>query len=418
MRTALTRPIDRLAYHYSRTERADKAVEYLRRFAKKAAQGHAHTEAIRALQEALAHVERLPAQERDSCLLDLILRQASPLIYLGRFQEVQELLLRQQQRLEHLQDASLAGHYYFLLGRASLFLGDVEQAVQSAARSITEATRCGDKATMGKAYYLLAQEAPLSGRGRQGIEHGQQAVALLEPTGQQWWIGQAHWVVGLNHAQMGEFEEALQAEARAYAIGEATGDRQLQASAAWASGLIRALIGDWEAGIEACQRGLQHSPDPLSIAVALGWLGHAYLEKGDFAHAIPLLQQSVQQLGQFPFAQFQGWFMICLAEGHRLNGEIEKALDLANQGLAITKGAKSLYGVGWSQRALGRIALARGSLSEAETYLHKALQIFHSLQARYDVGRTNLDLAAVARAMGSRTPLRRISERRIACSGP
>lgn len=396
----LDEAIDRLAYHYSRTERADKAVEYLRRFASKAARGHAHLEAFSALQVAFGHVDRLPADERDRQLLDLTLRQASSLIYLGRFKEVQELLLRQQERLEHLQDPAMAGHYYFLLGRASLFLGDVDQAVQSAARSITEAKRCGDKATMGKAYYLLAQEAPLSGRGRQGIEHGQQAVALLEPTGQQWWIGQAHWVVGLNHAQMGEFEEALQAEARAYAIGEAAGDRQLQASAAWASGLIRALMGDWEAGIEACQRSLQHSPDPLSIAIALGWLGHAYLEKGDLAHAIPLLQQSIQKLGQFPFAQFQGWFMISLAEGHLLNGEIEKALDLANQGLAITKGAKSLYGVGWSQRALGRIALARGSLSEAETYLNEALQIFHSLQARYDLGRTRLDLAALAHAQG------------------
>jgi tetratricopeptide (TPR) repeat protein len=92
--------------------------------------------------------------------------------------------------------------------------------------------------------------------------------------------------------------------------------------------------------------------------------------------------------------------MICLAEGHRLNGEIEKALDLANRGLAITKGAKSSYGVGWSQRALGRIALTRGALSEAETHLNEALQIFHSLQARYDLGRAHLDLAALAHAQG------------------
>jgi tetratricopeptide (TPR) repeat protein len=51
---------------------------------------------------------------------------------------------------------------------------------------------------------------------------------------------------------------------------------------------------------------------------------------------------------------------------------------------------------------LGRIALARGSLSEAETYLNEALQIFHSLQARYDLGRTHLDLAAVAHAQGKK----------------
>jgi tetratricopeptide (TPR) repeat protein len=51
---------------------------------------------------------------------------------------------------------------------------------------------------------------------------------------------------------------------------------------------------------------------------------------------------------------------------------------------------------------LGRIALARGSLSEAKTHLNEALQIFHSLQARYDLGRAHLDLAALAHAQGKK----------------
>ncbi len=389
---------DRLAYHYSKTKKAEKAVEYLKRFAEKAARGHAHSEAVGALQQALVHAEQLPVGDRDRCLLDLMLRQASSLIYLGRFREVLELLLRQHQRLEHLQDPTLAGHYYFLLGRTHLFLGDVEQAVQSAERSITEAMRCGDKATMGKAYYLLAQEAPLSGRGRRGLEHGQQAVALLEPTGQQWWLGQAHWVVGLNHVQMGEFEPALEAEARARAIGEAAGDRQLQASASWASGLIYASMGEWEAGIAACQQGLEHSPDPLSTAVAQGWLGYAYVERGDSPKAIPLLEQAIQQLGQFRFAQFQGWFMVCLAEAHRLNGQIEEALAFAVRALAITRDVNSRYGAAWAQRALGRIAQAKDDHAEAAIQLGEALRIFASIEARYDIGRTHLDLAQLAHA--------------------
>ncbi|MGH7412226.1 MAG: sigma 54-interacting transcriptional regulator [Candidatus Methylomirabilis sp.] len=391
---------DRLAYHYSKTEKADKAVEHLTRFAEKAARGHAHTEAVGALQEALVHVERLPGEKRNLRRLHLVLRQASSLIYLGRFQEVLAVLLHQQEALEHFQDPSLAGHYYFLLGRAYLFLGDVERAVQSAQRSIAEAKRCGDEATMGKAHYLLAQEAPLSGQAHQGIEHGRQAVALLEPTGQQWWVGQAHWVVGLNYAQMGELEPAIEAEARAHAIGEAIGDRQLQTSAAWATGIMYAMMGDWEVGIEWCHRGLEQSPDPLSTVVALGWLGWAYLERGDPAHAIPLLEQSVQQLGQFGFAQFKGWFTVSLAEAHRVHGEIEKAHHLALQGLDITRDAKSLYGVGWALRSLGRIAQARGAFSEAEAHLNEALRTFDSMQARYDLARTHLDLAALAHAQG------------------
>ena len=45
---------DRLAYHYARTDQADRAVECLSRMAEKAARGYAHTEALDALEEALA----------------------------------------------------------------------------------------------------------------------------------------------------------------------------------------------------------------------------------------------------------------------------------------------------------------------------------------------------------------------------
>src|SRR5207244_177416 len=75
---------DRLAYHYSKAEHAEKAVEYLTRFAEKAAREHAHVEAILALQGALAHGERLPAERsRERLLLDLHLRLALSLAALG-----------------------------------------------------------------------------------------------------------------------------------------------------------------------------------------------------------------------------------------------------------------------------------------------------------------------------------------------
>jgi class 3 adenylate cyclase len=75
--TRLEDAYDRLAYHYSKAEDAEKAVDYLTRFAEKAAREHAHVEAILALQGALAHGERLPAdRERERLLLDLHLRLA------------------------------------------------------------------------------------------------------------------------------------------------------------------------------------------------------------------------------------------------------------------------------------------------------------------------------------------------------
>ena len=187
---------------------------------------------------------------------------------------------------------------------------------------------------------MLAQEAPLSGRAAEGIRHALEALACLERTGRAWWIGQAHWVVGLNHAQLGELDAALEAETRARIIGETVGDRQLQASALSAIGIVHAVLGDAEAGIEACERGLAVAPDPLTRAVALGWLGFAFVEQGDAPRAIPALETAVQQHGVFRFPQFQGWFTAFLADAYRLDGRRDQALATAREALEITRAAR------------------------------------------------------------------------------
>jgi tetratricopeptide (TPR) repeat protein len=391
---------DRLAYHYSKAEEAGKAVLYLAGVALKAARGHAHTEAVRALQEGLEHVERLPADERDRQVLELVLRQASSLIPLGRFQEALELLVGQEARLERVRDSSLTGRYHFLLGCTHSYLGDHARTAESAARAFEEAKRGGDEATMGRAYCLLAMEGPLSGQALKGIEHGRQAVALLERTEERWWLGWAHWAVGLNYAQMGEFEPALAAQARAHAIGETIQDPRLQTFVAWATGVVYAAKGEWEAGIEACRRGLERSPDPLNTAIASGWLGYTYLEQEDPARAIPLLQRAVEQLGRFRFGQFQSWFTVFLAEAHRIEGRLDRARDVALQALGVMREARFWYGIGWAERALGRTLHATGALAPAETHFNEALVAFASSQARYDLGRTHLDLAALVRERG------------------
>jgi tetratricopeptide (TPR) repeat protein len=393
---------DRLAYHYARTDQSERAVECLSRVAEKAARGHAHAEALGALEEALVHVERLPAEARDHRRLRLVLRKASSLIHLGRSREVLGVLLHWKASLERLDDATLSAYYHFLLARTQLFLGDRERTIQSAERAIAEAARCGDTATRGKAHYVLAQEAPLSGRAAEGIRHALESLACLERAGRAWWIGQAHWVVGLNHAQLGELDAALEAETRARVIGETVGDRQLQASALSAIGIIHTGLGQAEAAIEACERGLAVAPDPLTHAVVSGWLGFAFVEHGNAARAIPALETTVQQHVVFRFPQFQGWFTAFLADAYRLDGRHERALATAQEALGITRAARSPYGIGLALRALGRVQRAVGALSEASATLREAVATFEAIQARYDVARVWVDLGEAALARGHR----------------
>src|SRR5499425_1715482 len=343
--------LERLAYHYSKTDEAEKAVEYLTLFARKAVTLYAHEEAVRALQAAESHVQSLPPGERDRRRLDLSLRHASSLLPLGRLQEILDLLLPQREPLARLQDAALAGHYHFLLGRTYSFLADHERAAERAQQAIREADRCGDVTTKGKAFCLLGQDGPLSGKALDGIAHGRQAVELLEGTEERWWLGHAHWVVALNYLQIGSFAPAL---------------------------------------------------EELAQADATGFLGFAYMERGDGTQAILALEQAASSAASFGYRPLQSWFSAFLAESYRIDGRFDTAREIATKSLQIATDARVQVATGWARLCLGRVANATGAHAEAEQHLKVALETFAGIQSRYEMGRTQLDLAVATHAQGKR----------------
>jgi class 3 adenylate cyclase/DNA-binding winged helix-turn-helix (wHTH) protein/tetratricopeptide (TPR) repeat protein len=394
---------DRLAYHYSRTEQSEKAVAYLSRFAEKAAGEHAHVEAVMALQDALRHGERLPAdRERQRLLLDLHLRLALSLSALGRYQEVLDHLAQQQDHLEQLQDAGLTGRYALLRGQTWSNLGDWQQAACSAQHAVEQANQCHDEATVAQAYHVLAMERYWAGQPQQGVEYSRQVVTLCERTGEDYRLGMAHFVLGLNCLMLGRFDQALEAALRAGAIGEAIADARLQTFAAWTAGWIHATRGAWKEAIAACHRALKCSSDPLNTAFATGWLGYSYLEQGDPTAAMPLLEQAVQRLRQYRYRRLEGLYTTFLGAAHLLDGRCDTARDLVLRGLSLASEETYHIGIGWAQRTLGHIAQAAGVLAEAESHLREALTTFTAVQAHFEIGRTHLDLAELAHDQGNR----------------
>ena len=227
---------DRLAHHYARAQDASKAVTYLTLFAEHVARRYAHVEAVTALQEALTHVTQLPDAERERRTLELVLQLAHSFHFLGRFQEMLEILAQQQERLEQLHEPILTGPYAFWRSHALSYLGEYAQSVHWAQRAIEMAQQCGDEATMGKAYYVLVRNSFWTCQFPQGIEYGHRAVTLLERAGELWWLGQTHWAVGINYTFMGELMSAWEPIARTQAIGDLLGDPRLQCYAAWSKG--------------------------------------------------------------------------------------------------------------------------------------------------------------------------------------
>jgi tetratricopeptide (TPR) repeat protein len=326
-----------------------------------------------------------------------MLRLAPSLLFLGCFPECLHALLQHRERLDRVHDPGLSGPYYFWLGYTYSFLGDQTQAIHCAHHALDCARQYHDTVTLGKAYYLLARdEGYWAGQCLRGIAHSRNAIAAFEQTDERWWLGQSYWVLGMNYWMRGDFLPALEAETHTRRIGEAIGDPRLQTYAAWTTGLVYSFMGEYDQGIAACQRSLQHSPDPVNTVQALAFLGYNYLQQGDHVKAIPLLEQAIRHMEQFRFQQLHGWYMAWLADAYLWEGQLETARDLASQSLTITREAQFWSGVGEAQRTLGRIAQTSGKLVEAAGLLQEALDTFAVIHSQFELARTHLDLASLA----------------------
>ena len=388
-----------LAHHYARTNLSEKAVTYLVRVADKAARAYANKEAIAHLEQALGHLHRCPdTVERDRRILDVALRHAHSLYFLGGFRESVNLLLQHESRLARVDDATISGRYFSWLGHMYARLGDPNAAAQSAERAIAQARRAGDDVALGRAHGVLALEGFWSGCPAKGIEHGREAITVLECAHDYWWLGMAHVYVAFNSLLIGQFGSAFASAGRARDVGLRIGDARLQTYADFTTGWAQASRGEGEAAIDTCRRGLELAPDPVSRAYASLFLGYAYLEHGEMARAIGELEPVIVELERFGIPYWHGWAHAMIAEAYRLTGHFDRAADQARLGLEIAARVQYRYAMGLAHRALGRVAAGERRLAEAQSSLLEALTIFTAIGAQFESARTRLDLAALARA--------------------
>jgi two-component system response regulator AtoC len=388
-----------LAYHYGRSADSAKAIAYLPHVLQTADRNCALGDTVAVLDRALEDAARLPAgAQRDRLMVELVTHQVHPLLKLGRLEVARDLLLRHLHCVEALTDPRLAGPFFLALAGAYGLLGEAAPAAVWVRRAAAEAARSGDATTLAMASHGLALDCFWAGRFGEGIEDGRAAVARLRNPRERWWTGQAMWGIGMNCIAAGNLEGAIEAEKAAWEAVRETGDPWLECFTGFAKGWAHALRGDWEAGIAACRRAVELAPDPLATAVSQAWLGAACLEMEDPEQAANALVQAYDKFLEWKCRPLHALVCAWLSDALLGRGRAERALELAEEGLALSDELGFPLAGALARRALGRIARARGALAEAEGHLEAAHQAFQSIGAAYEGARTLLDLAVIANA--------------------
>jgi tetratricopeptide (TPR) repeat protein len=168
---------------------------------------------------------------------------------------------------------------------------------------------------------------------------------------------------------------------------------------------VHVLRGDWARGVDACGQAFELAQDPVSTAYASGHLGFALAQAGDVGRAIPMLEEAINQFGQFrPGSKLtQARFLAWLSEAYLIAGDSGTAESTARRALDYGAAAGHRLAVGIATRALGLAREAGGDFAEAARFLHEAREHFTDMPAPLEVALTDVALAQLGWRRGERS---------------
>ena len=389
-----------LAFHWSRTDDATRAVAYLSRAAEKSFRAYAHAEASAMFREALRHAERLPPPLPGRRVTELSLRLVASIYFLGLMEESEAVLASLRTRIDSLSDPALACSYQFWTAHTASHLGKPDAAQRAARTSIDLAERLGDTSALGRALYIRVRQGWWTGHFDEGVREGARAIPLLEQAGETWWLGHCHFFIAHSLYSMGRFDSALEVAARGGVIGDAVADPRLRSWAAWAQGLYEAARGETELGIAGCRLGIELSPDEPNTAWALGALGFALREHGALTEALETFERAIAmaESTKHPgiLARFLGW----LADARRRNGDLPGARKAVERSEETARRIGCRWVAALALRTRGRIAITETDLMGARHLLGEARAGLEAIGCDFDLALCHMDLASVAGAQG------------------
>jgi tetratricopeptide (TPR) repeat protein len=402
-----------LAEHFGRGRDLERAVQYLRQAAQNTLRRSAHREAVwyyeRALQT-LQHVPQQPDTKVQAIELHLELRNA--LVPLGEMARILRHLRDAEALAQGLGDVRRQGRIVTYLTRDLHMLGQHAEAVTTGLRALTMVQE--DIALRVTTHLYLSYAYHGLGEYRHAAEVLRQEVATLTGTSSQEYFGLAalpavsvRVSMVYNLTELGEFSEGMVLGSEALRMAEAAAQPFSLTQAYRGLGRLYLQQGQLAHAIPLLEQGLalcRNADLPLAFPAVASYLGTAYAQAGRLEEALPLLEQAQQQGASIQLGDRQTLRMLLLGTGYLHAGRRQDALPLAQEAIAIARERQERGVEGYALHLLGALAACGPSpdVTLAATYYQQALTLAEELGMRPLMAHCHLGLGQVYAQMAQR----------------
>jgi tetratricopeptide (TPR) repeat protein len=390
-----------LAFHFGRSNEADKAVDYAILAAEKAQRRWANGEALAYFDDVLSRLEAMPDTGANRVRrIDGVLKQAEVKFALGEHTKHIAALEGISEIVQEANDPRRSATWHYWTGFLHSLTGSrSEVAIEHCREAAAIASRAGLDEITGFATSSLAMVYVFAGRPQDAIECGERALAIFEPSGNLWWAGRTLWHLTLAANALGDWDRSLDYCRRALDHGTTLNEPRLKAIASWRMGSAYIQRGDLEEGLGWCDKALSLAPIPYDAANARAVRGYGLVKAGQIDAGIAELAGAVDWFENSHLRQPSLRWALWLAEGHLRRGDHTSARSLVDDILNESREAGYLHLEALACWLTGE-CLSPDAPEKAEGYVETALRMFAEIGARNDLAMALVSQAVLRKRAG------------------
>jgi class 3 adenylate cyclase/tetratricopeptide (TPR) repeat protein len=438
--------VEQLAFHFTESKDADRALPYLIRAGQRAADRFANDEALRYYRQAVDFLQKTnaPIKPRVETYTGLGSVQSFVADYDGALNSYRAALelARTGGQVSIRQTAEIMHH----IGHVYERRGDYAEALRWLTDSLAEverdpnAARSEERARImndiGWVYYRRGEfDAAYDWRMRslqltEGTDHykemastyaglvvlftrkgdwasamayGEKGLHLRETIGDTFGVSQSHTSLGAIAGDqcdwdraLGHFEQALEIKQR---IGETGGISRLNSNL----GFLYLEKGNYARAEQYCQKALEIAEkvkSELLVCQVLNNLANVLSLQGRFERAVPYLMRSLGIATEKGSKEQMAEALSLLAEARGGQKLFDPANQAALQAVALASEIGSRLIEGQALRTLAKLAREQGDRPAAETHIRRALSILSELKNPSEIAKTQFQLALLQRDGG------------------